>query len=536
MEVQTAKILLVEDDLALARVYLGWLSAEGYRAIHAPSLTAARAILQEQAEIPPEIILLDWQLPDGDGLDLLGDIHGQFSPFGQGSSRFNAKDTAHSPPIVIVMTAHGSINIAVTSMQKGAWDFLIKPFPRQKLTVTLRNGIERQKLHHIVHHSAMGRTATIAAQHGIIGQSLVMQDVLRLVALAAKSRAPVFIGGETGTGKELVAEAIHAISPRAAQHFVAVNCSSLPKDLIESELFGHVKGAFTGATSDRLGAAGRAEGGSLFFDEIAELDISVQAKLLRFLQSGDYQKLGGSKNLTANIRFISATHRDLEAQIKAGRFREDLYYRLHVLPIILPPLRERGDDIVLLARHFLTHYCQEEGKVAQKLSPEIEHFMLHYHWPGNVRQLQSIMRQFVVMQDGTDFTFENFLNYFPKNNIVPKIEVPLQAAHAKPIISMKTLHHIMGFLALAQTQGNIRQAAKILAISPSRLYRLLQSSEYADFLANKAAIPADMVLMRLKDAEDRLIADALGHCGQNANKAAELLGINVSTVRRRRII
>ncbi|MCX8506699.1 MAG: sigma 54-interacting transcriptional regulator [Alphaproteobacteria bacterium] len=552
MKAQSEKILLIEDDQALARVYLAWMASEGYDALHAANLTSARVIMQDMAFTPPAIILLDWHLPDGDGLEFLDEIRQKFM---QNSS---------NPPLIIIITAHGSINIAVAAMKKGAYDFLIKPFPPAKLAATLHNAWERQKLHHIVNHYSdsgtaqnlssdqgnspyspphiftqpqthLDQNAAQAGKFGFIGKSLAMQDVLRLVALAAKSRAPVFIGGESGTGKELVAQAIHRLSPRAAQNFVALNCSALPKDLIESELFGHVKGAFTGANSDRIGAAGRAEGGSLFFDEIAELDLAVQAKLLRFLQTGDYQKLGGSKNLTANIRFISATHRDLEYEISQGRFREDLFYRLHVLPIILPPLRDRGDDILILARHFLALYAKDENQPMKILKPEVERALLKYHWPGNVRQLQSMMRQIVVMQEGAEISLDmlpdlrgispELSTYQVKNDTPPM-----------PIMTLKQLQYGLAHVALKQHHGNVRLAAAQLDINPATLYRLQNQPDFDQLQGKDAQLDTEYVQLSLAAAEDKLIAIALHQSQHNLGKAAQLLGINVSTLRRRRII
>ena len=535
MKAQSEKILLIEDDQALARVYLTWLTGEGYATLHAANLTSARAIMQEQGASPPAIILLDWHLPDGDGLEFLDEIRQKF--------RQNSLEPLDMP-LIIVITAHGSINVAVAAMKKGAYDFLIKPFPQAKLSATLSNACERQKLHQIVNRYSGNETALnlsneslipLADKFGFIGKSLAMQDVLRLVALAAKSRAPVFIGGESGTGKELVAQAIHRLSPRAAQNFVALNCSALPKDLFESELFGHVKGAFTGANSDRVGAAGRAEGGSLFFDEIAELDLTVQAKLLRFLQTGDYQKLGGSKNLTANIRYISATHRDLEQEISQGRFREDLFYRLHVLPIMLPPLRDRGDDILILARHFLALYAKDENQPIKILKPEAERALLKYHWPGNVRQLQSMMRQIVVMQEGAEISL-SMLPDLRETSSELSINPGINSTDRMPIPTLKTLQYCLAHLALKHHHGNVRLAAEQLAVSYAMLYRLQNQPEFAQFASDSTEIDADYGGLRLIEAENKLIFAALRRSQHNLSKAAQLLGINVSTLRRRRII
>ena len=271
----------------------------------------------------------------------------------------------------------------------------------------------------------------------------------------------------------------------------------------------------------------------MFFDEIAELDLAVQAKLLRFLQTGDYQKLGGSKNLTANIRFISATHRDLEHEIAQGRFREDLFYRLHVLPIMLPPLRDRGDDILILARHFLALYAKDENQPIKILSPEVERALLKYHWPGNVRQLQSMMRQIVVMQEGAEISLAMLPDL---RGISPELSTYQVKNDTPPMprMTLKQLQFGLAHFALKQHHGNVRLAAEQLDISVATLYRLQNQPDFDQFQCDDTQIDTEYGHLRLAAAEDKLIAIALHHCQQNLGKAAQLLGINVSTLRRRR--
>ena len=296
-------VLLVEDSPSLARVYLEYLRDEPFEVVHADTGKDALRVLREKA---PPVVLLDLKLPDMDGMEILRYVQD------------NRLSTA-----VVVITAHGSINVAVDAMRGGAFDFLVKPFNAERLVFTLRNALERQRLTRIVETY---EEDIVRRQYygGFIGSSLAMQAVYRIIDGAASSRATVFITGESGTGKEICAEAVHERSPRKNAPFVAINCAAIPKDLIESEIFGHVKGAFTGALEDREGAAARADGGTLFLDEICDMDINLQSKLLRFIQTGSFLKVGGGKTEKVDVRFICATNRDPLKAVEAGEFREDL--------------------------------------------------------------------------------------------------------------------------------------------------------------------------------------------------------------------
>ncbi|RYI86808.1 MAG: sigma-54-dependent Fis family transcriptional regulator, partial [Acetobacteraceae bacterium] len=310
-----------------------------------------------------------------------------------------------SETAIIVITANASMNTAVEVMRAGATDFLPKPYPKAKLVFTLQNAMEKRSL--VIEKRALEtelqevRAASSRQSFiGFIGGSPAMQAVYRTIESVAASRANIFITGESGTGKELAAEAVHKASPRAGKPFIALNCGAIPRDLIESEIFGHVKGAFTGATDTRLGAAKSADGGTLFLDEIGEMPLEAQVKLLRFVQTGSFQPVGGSRAEKVDVRFVCATNRDPLAEVEAGRFREDLYYRLYVVPIELPPLRARGQDVLLVARAFLTQFAREERKRFRSFTPEAERAILAYPWPGNVRQLQNVVRNVVVLHDG----------------------------------------------------------------------------------------------------------------------------------------
>ncbi|NBB82637.1 MAG: response regulator, partial [Alphaproteobacteria bacterium] len=375
-----APILLVEDTPSLARIYVEYLKKPGFAVETADTGAAALAVIDARM---PRVVLLDLQLPDMNGMDILRRIREQ-----------------ELPVAVIVITAHGSVNVAVEAMRAGAYDFLVKPFTAERLVVTVRNTLERTRLERIVetYRDDLARDRF----HGFIGASLGMQAVYRIIDSAASSKATVFITGESGTGKEVCAEAIHRSSPRSGGPFVALNCGAIPGELMESEMFGHVKGAFTGAVADREGAATRADGGTLFLDEICELPLDLQTKLLRFIQTGTVQKVGGTTPERVDIRIVCATNRDPLREVEAGRFREDLYYRLHVIPVHVPPLRERGADVLQIAEHFLTDYAAEEGRRFERFADDASARLAAYHWPGNVRQLQNVVRNIVVLHDGVE--------------------------------------------------------------------------------------------------------------------------------------
>ncbi len=445
-----ATVLLVEDTPSLARVYAEYLRKEAYTVV--PVETGAEA-LDAVADGAPRIVLLDLQLPDMHGMEVLRRIEAQGLPCA-----------------VVVITAHGSVNVAVEAMRHGAYDFLVKPFSAERLIITVRNALERLRLAQLVdtYQKDLARTR----YHGFIGSSLAMQAVYRIIDSAAASRATVFITGESGTGKEVCAEAIHRQSPRGDRPFVAINCGAIPKDLMESEIFGHVKGSFTGAVADREGAAARADGGTLFLDEICELEPNLQTKLLRFIQTGTFMPVGGSKLEKVDLRIVCATNRDPLREVEEGRFREDLYYRLHVIPVHLPALREREDDVIEIARHYLAEYAREEGKGFQSFSPEAEQVLRLYHWPGNVRQLQNVVRNIVVLHDG-DTVHPVMLPppLTPQATAAQAPAVAPQGFGPKPIRPLWQVEKDAIEDAIAACDGNIPRAAALLDISASTIYR-----------------------------------------------------------------
>lgn len=451
------RLLIVEDTPSLARTYQAHLR-HAFETIEIVD-TGAQA-LRAVADETPSCILLDLKLPDADGLDLLDQW---------------ARDGIAAP--IIVITANGAMSVAVDAMRRGAADFVVKPTTAERLKVTVKNAVDSFQLKKVVqtYEAAVDRSDFC----GIIGRSLIMQGIYKAIEAAAPSRANVFITGETGTGKELAARAVHELSPRRTARFVALNCGAIPKDLIESEIFGHVKGAFTGATSDRTGAAELANGGTLFLDELGEMPIDLQPKLLRFLQSGEYSKVGESKLQRADIRIVAATNRNPLEAVRQGGLREDLYYRLHVIPVELPPLRERGADVLLLAERFLQRYGQQEGKTFSGFARDAEEWLVSHAWPGNVRELENLMQQIVVLQSGGEIDrsmLPKTAKAQPLSRAQPVIAQPANDLHAlsEPDYGVEPLWLTEKKAierAIALCRGNIVAAAKQLEINPSTIYR-----------------------------------------------------------------
>ncbi len=462
-----ARILLVEDSPSLAVVYQSYLTADGYDVETVATGGDALAHLETRT---PDIMLLDLRLPDRPGMDVLRHVYE------------SGIDTS-----VIIITAHGSIDVAIEAMRYGAVDFVSKPFDATRLRVTVRNALDKRRLSEIVH--SYQQTYERDHFHGFIGASLGMQAVYRVIESAAPSRATVFITGESGTGKELCAEAIHVESPRSEQPFIALNCAAIPRDLMESEIFGHVKGAFTGAAGRRDGAATRADGGTLFLDEICEMDIDLQSKLLRFIQTGRFQRVGDSREEQVDIRIVCATNRDPLQEVLEGRFREDLYYRLNVIPIELPPLRDRGEDIVVIAEEMLRRMAAEEGKGFRGLSQAAADSLLAHPWPGNVRELENVIRNVVVLHDAEQISAEMLPPQVSGSHSkrppiasgpAPEHAAAVPAAQATPVAAVASAAEIRPLWqeerdiierAISHCDGNIPKAAALLEISASTIYR-----------------------------------------------------------------
>jgi two-component system repressor protein LuxO len=452
------RVLIVEDAPALAETYAEYLKTEN---CSVDILGTGKQALAAVTVLPPDVLVLDVNLPDMNGIDLLREIRSRSLPIE-----------------VVIVTGQASVRLAVESMKEGALDFLTKPFSADRLRVTVRNALERRKLESQV--AAIQEETGRDRFCGFIGQSMAMQSIYRIVQNAAASKATVFVTGESGTGKELCADALHKLSRRREKPFVAINCAAIPRDLLESEVFGHAKGAFTGATADRAGAALQANGGTLFLDEICEMDLGLQAKMLRFLQTGTVQRVGEDKPRVADVRIVCATNRDPQSEVAAGRFREDLFYRLNVIPVDLPPLRERDHDVLLIARHFLRQFAVEDGKKFTGFSPAVEAALLAYAWPGNVRELQNTVRNIVVLNEGTTVELDMLPRAFQLGvgGAAGAAARPIAMPAAESTTILEPLDTVVRRTierAIAQCDGNIPKAAAALQVSPSTIYRRIQA-------------------------------------------------------------
>jgi DNA-binding NtrC family response regulator len=374
------EILVVDDEPKQRAILKTILTEEGYRVYEASNGKEALKLIKER---PPELVLTDLKMPDMDGIQLLKSI----------------KELGITPePEVLLMTAYGTIPSAVEAIKNGAFDYLTKPLDRDTLLVKIRQALERQILvreNIRLRHTLYERFSI----EGIIGRSEAMRKVIEAVKKVAPTNATVLILGESGTGKELIARAIHYNSPRRDGPFTAINCASIPENLLESELFGYEPGAFTGANTRKKGLFESSQMGTVFLDEIGDMPISLQPKLLRVLQDGEIRRLGGKEAIKVDIRTLAATHQNIEELIEKGQFREDLYYRLKVVTIKLPPLRERKEDIPLLAEYFLKKYNEEFGKRIKGFDKKALQLLVDYHWPGNIRQLESVVERAVIMSD-----------------------------------------------------------------------------------------------------------------------------------------
>ena len=473
MSSKKPNILVIEDVPSLAATYAAFLARELVDVHIATTGQEAIAFMERN---PVAAAIVDVHLPDMSGLEILRKAR-----------------ALGSPTHFIVITTEGSIKLAVEAMRDGAFDFIVKPLSRERLVVTVKNALDHRRLSNRL--AEVAEDSREGAPGRFIGQSLAMQAVYRILRSAAPTNATVFITGESGVGKELCAEALHKLSKRRDGPFIALNCAAIPKDLMESEIFGHVKGAFTGASSDRKGAALQADGGTLFLDEVAEMDLGLQSKLLRFLQEKTVQRVGEDTLRRADARIVCATNRDPMAEVSAGRFREDLFYRLHVVPVEMPSLRDREGDVLLLAQHFLEVFSQEDGKSFKGFSPDAEAALLAYAWPGNIRQLQNVVRSVVVLNDAEAVTADMLPRSLLPGSLLPNLswrgavpaEAPPAAAAAPPApvaaaapafaairpledVIRETIEH-----AIDACAGSIPRAAAALQVSPSTIYRRVEA-------------------------------------------------------------
>jgi two-component system, NtrC family, nitrogen regulation response regulator NtrX len=373
-----ARLLVVDDEASIREVLRQLFEYEGHEVRVASN---GREALEALRALPPHVTFLDVKMPGMDGLEVL--------------ERVREADPA---AVVVMISGHGTIDTAIEATRKGAYDFLEKPLDTDRLLVTLRNALERQGLGARVQRLA----GEVEARHQIVGKSFQIRQVVERLERVAPTDARVLVSGENGTGKELVARAIHRLSSRSDGPFVEVNCAAIPSELIESELFGHMKGSFTGAVADRAGKFEQADGGTLFLDEIGDMSLAAQAKVLRALEEGVVTRVGGSKSITVDVRVVAATNKDLAQEIRDGRFREDLFYRLNVVPVHVPPLRERREDIPLLVDHFLARAVRAERVRPRPFTQGALDRLVEFEWPGNVRELRNTVERLLILAPGDE--------------------------------------------------------------------------------------------------------------------------------------
>jgi DNA-binding NtrC family response regulator len=455
--INPSPLLLVEDTPSLSQVYAALLKRAGHAVDCAFTAEEARRRYSRGAH---RVVLLDLMLPDGDGIEVLRSLR------------------AEAPDLkAIVITANGSINKAVEAMRAGAFDFLVKPFDEGRLLKAVDAAIESAADANA--HPAPEPDAT--GFQGFVGSCPAMRRIYDTIRDVGRSSAAVFITGESGTGKEVCAQAIHALSPRRARPFVPLNCGAIPRDLLESEVFGHLKGSFTGAIADKPGAAAAADGGTLFLDEICEMDIDLQTKLLRFLQTSTIQPVGAVTPRKVDVRIVCATNRDPQQEVDAGRFRADLFYRLHVVPIHMPPLRERGGDVIRIAEAALQDFAREEGKRFRRLSGPVIKAFAAYRWPGNIRELQNVLRNVAVLYDGETVELDMLPERItgapaaaePLEQRDEALEASALRARLKALVGapLSRLEREFIEVTIESCGGSIPRAARILGVSPSTIYR-----------------------------------------------------------------
>jgi len=434
-------ILLVDDEERIVKTLGRALRDEGHEVVAASNVADAERLLGER---PFDVLVVDHRMPGRTGLDLVGDLAALPEP---------------ERPQIVMMTAHATVENAIEAMKRGAYDFLQKPFEVEELLVVVARALAEQSLRR-QHRYLLAEREEEFDHYGIVGKSRAVQELIRKLELVAQSKSTVLVTGETGTGKELAARAIHARSAQKDRPLIKVNCAAIPESLLESELFGHVKGAFTGATANRRGRFALADGGTIFLDEIGTLGLPVQAKLLRVLQEREFEPVGSERTQAVDVRVIAATNRDLRAMAAEGKFQEDLYYRLSVIPIALPALRDRTEDIPLLVEHFLRKHAQRLGRRIEGIEPGVMLRLASYRWPGNVRELENTIERAVVLAAGP------VIDAAALSILEP---VPGPATSGLPSVR---LHENVEWAeresvrrALAQANGVKKDAAEILGIS-----------------------------------------------------------------------
>jgi DNA-binding NtrC family response regulator len=445
------RILVADDEEIIRDVLSTLLSSESYKVDLAETGSQALEMIRDKEY---GVVLLDLMMPDMDGLRVLEELKKN-----------------ENRPVAVILTAFASIDKAVKATKLGAFDFITKPFKNDELLLAVKNALEHRKL--VEENQRLKRSLRERFSfQNIIGKSPSMQQVFDLIAQVAPRRSTVLIQGESGTGKELVAKAIHASSGRADAPFVAINCGNIPSDLLESELFGHVRGAYTGATSTKKGLFETADGGTLFLDEVATISLEIQAKLLRVIQEREFRRLGGLENIKVDVRIIAATNTDLQVAVRNGTFRDDLYYRLNVIVIKIPPLHERAEDIPLLTEHFIGKYAEEGHRINMYLDPAAMKILMDYDWPGNVRELENVIERAVVLSTGDCISAD----LFPKNITVPLPEAPIRFTSDNTPLKERVGNFEKAIIlaALEKTEWNQKKAAQLLSVNATTLSEKLK--------------------------------------------------------------
>ncbi|HEV7240419.1 MAG TPA: sigma-54 dependent transcriptional regulator [Thermoanaerobaculia bacterium] len=440
-----ARILIIDDEPAIRTTLAGILEDEGHKSTLCESGEEGIAQL---ARDEFDVVLLDLWLPGIDGLAVLERLR-----------------TANGPPVIMI-SGHGSVDSAVRATRLGAYDFLEKPLSLERVLLTVNHALSDRRLREQVRD--LKRHLTL--EEILIGESEPMQRLEQQIRSAAPSHSRVLITGENGSGKEIVARTLHRHSLRADQPFIDVNCAAIPEELIESELFGHRKGAFTGAIDDRKGKFELADGGTLFLDEVGDMSLKTQAKVLRVLQEQTFQRVGGQQTIKVDVRVIAATNKDVETEIANGSFRSDLYYRLNVIPIEVPPLRARGNDVVLLAEHFLRRFAAETAQPKKKLSAGAASKLKSYHWPGNVRELRNVAERLAILLPGDTIEPEDIHLGAPRVEAAPEIASNLPLKEARERFEKQ---YILD--RLREFAGNVSRTAESLGVERSNLYRKMDA-------------------------------------------------------------
>jgi two-component system nitrogen regulation response regulator NtrX len=443
-------ILIVDDEPGVRTALTGVLRDEGYSV---EAVASGEACLERVTRGPVDLIVLDVWLPGMDGLATLARLR---------ERQVDAQ--------VVLISGHGNIESAVRAIKLGAFDFVEKPLSLEKTVLVVRNALHQRRLE----AENVALRARVDRHQTMVGESYAMRQLREQVAMAAPTKGRVLIYGENGTGKELVARAIHSLSRRRGGPFVEVNCAAIPEELIESELFGHVRGAFTGAVADRRGKFEVADGGTIFLDEIADMSLKTQAKVLRVLQQQTMEPVGSTTRIRVDARVLAATNKDLQAEIRGGRFREDLFFRLNVIPIFVPPLRDRREDIAQLAEYFMAEFAREYGRRVKSFEPGAIAVLQQYPWPGNVRELRNVIERLIIMAPGEAVSSASLS--FLDREAVPVAETA--GAPAEPL----TLHEARDrferdliLRILAEQQGNMSRTAEVLGVERSNLYRKMKA-------------------------------------------------------------